>query len=191
MRARVLGGAECVYEDIAKLDALTGGWDGLTICVNDIGVHVEHLDHWVTLHPDKMVESGTDPDHPEGWPWVRQRDEKGLPDGYVTWSHKPGRGAMKVVKSWGGGSSGLLAVATAYEIGCRRVVLCGVPMDKRGWFEGSLTHEGDTSFTSVDSHRRTWRRSKDKLVKRVRSMSGWTKELLGEPTREWLEDTDD
>lgn len=190
MKAVVFGGAACVHDDFRRLEDLYGPWDGLVIAVNDIGTHLEQIDHWVTLHPDKMVEAGTDPDHPEGWPWEKQRREKGLADGYVTWTHKPNRGTMKVVKSWGGGSSGLLGVCTAYEIGCQRVVLCGVPMDDGAWFEGSVTHDASERFTSVDSHRRVWRRTKDKLIKRVRSMSGWTKEMLGEPTLEWLEDDD-
>lgn len=183
--AAVVGGAECVWDDLAKLEELVGGeWPGLVVAVNEIGTHLERVDHWASLHPEKL--HGTDPDHPDGWCWDRQRLERGLEDGYVTWCHKPERGAMRWVKPFGGGSSGMLAVSVAWELGCDKIVCCGCPMDYGGWFDGSITHADDQHFTSYKSHRRAWQRKRDKLVTRVRSMSGWTAELLGEPTPEWL-----
>lgn len=183
--ARVLGGASCVYQDMEELDELVGRpWPGLTVAVNDIGVHFEDIDHWCSVHPEKLV--GTDPDHPDGLCWMEQREEEGLHDNYETWTHKPNRGTSRVATIGGSGSSGMLAVQVAYELDCPKVILCGVPMDTRGWFDESLTHQEDKSFTGAESHQRYWRRKKDRLIQRTRSMRGWTQELLGAPTRKWL-----
>lgn len=186
---RVLGGAECVYEDMEQLDELVGRpWPGITIAVNDIGVHFEDIDHWCSVHPEKLV--GTDPDHPEGLCWVEQRDVAGLHDNYLTWTHKSDRGTDREVSAPGRGSSGALAVHVAYELDAPRVALCGVPLDTRTWFDGSLTHEGDVGFTSAPSHQRYWRRKSDWFKERTRSMRGWTRDLLGVPTKKWLGVTD-
>jgi hypothetical protein len=69
------------------------------------------------------------------------------------------------------GSSALLGALAALKIGYRRIILCGCPLDEKkyqpfqiGWI------------------------AKEKVVKgKVFSMSGWTKELLGAPGAEWME----
>lgn len=60
-------------------------------------------------------------------------------------------------------------------------ILAGVPMqperahyfDNRQWAEATVYH----------SH---WRRYRDRFEGRIKSMSGWTQELLGAPDEEWI-----
>jgi hypothetical protein len=60
-------------------------------------------------------------------------------------------------------------------MGYQRIILCGCPLigknDKAG---------------SYETFRRGWEARRQELEDRVRSMSGWTREYLGAPDREWL-----
>ena len=159
---------------------MTGEWDGLVVAVNDIGVHWPgEIDAWASLHPEKFKR------------WVLERREKGHPDGYFTW----GSGAKKsgkvdrTIKTWAGGSSGMLGVTVALDgLKVERVVLAGVPMDKQPHFAESTVHSGTRAWGSADGHWKWWKsdRALPKMEGKVKSMSGRTAELLGEPTVEWL-----
>lgn len=174
--ALVLGGASCVWEDVRGVESLVGGpWPGVVVAINDAGVAWRGaVDHWVTLHPEKMAE------------WRRQREAFGLPPAGTHWCHKLDRRAERIDRSYSGnvrmvgGSSGLLAVGVALdELGCRSV-LCGVPMDERpNEFTGR-------PWGPFSRYREAWRRSAERLAPHVRSMSGWTRELFGPPDEAFL-----
>jgi hypothetical protein len=79
-------------------------------------------------------------------------------------------------------SSGGYAAKIALEDGYDRVVLAGVPMvatDKH------FTRK--QIWTQRDSFVRGFKDSIPHFAGRVRSMSGWTQEMLGAPDKEWLE----
>jgi hypothetical protein len=190
VKAIVLGGAECVWRDLAALERMAGRWDGLVIAVNDVGCHwTRHLDHWVSLHPERLVRG--DPNHPARWPWVKQRAYNGHPNGFRTWARTTSAHRVtkidQTLRTWGGGSSGLLAVTVAKEIGVTHLTLCGVPMTKDPHFRESQVHVKGRKWSSADSHWKAWLQVEDKLQGWVKSMSGRTRDLLGEPTAEWLE----
>jgi len=114
--------------------------------------------------------------------WIPARRKKGLPDAGQLW-HPRHRGKWPgsiPIESWGG-SSGMLCIAVAFELECTHIVLAGVPMvklnnhfdDPKPWFECRQYHS-------------VWKKLQPKLQGRVKSLSGWTKDLLGEPTEEWL-----
>lgn len=178
MRALCLGGGAEVWEDVRRLEMLCGPWDGLVIAANDIGSHWPRaLHHWVTLHPTKMQ------------PWIDLRREQGFPDGFKTWGGKV-RGTingMEFITPWSTGSSGMLAVQVAALLGCERAVLCGIPMTPTAHFAESQERFGPVWYSAL-SHWRAWRDMKFRMEGWVRSMSGNTKELLGEPTSDWLLD---
>lgn len=183
----ILGGAECVWRDVAALESLTGTWGGLVIAVNDVGVHwTRRLDHWVSLHPEKLVRGDTS--HPRRWPWVRQRAHNGHPNGYETWCRNTKRANVDHrIAAWSGGSSGLLAVNVARELGCTHLILCGVPMTRAPHFVESGVHVKGRKWTPADSHWKKWLAHEKDMQGWVKSMSGRTRELLGAPTAEWLE----
>jgi len=178
MKTIILGGAACVWDDLAKAERLCDA--DCVIAINDAGAsHNGHLDHWVSLHPEKFDN------------WLRQRTARGLSPPGSIWFHK-NVGEREVRRFGGefrsledlGGSSGLFAVRVALEVGATHVILCGVPMDpeqghyfdKKPWKEGR-------------KYQAAWEKSRDEMAGRVRSMSGWTARLLGEPDEVWLSST--
>ena len=177
--ALILGGGQCVWDDVRNLEAMIGGpWPGLVIAVNDVGcIWPRRLDHWCSLHAEKLPK------------WEQSRQRSGHPGKYETWGGRQKRHVDHTVQAWGGGSSGLLAVTIAIDhLKCDVVVLCGVPMDKRPHFAESIEHQPTRIWNSAEGHWRTWK--KDSVQRRmrdkVRSMSGRTRDMLGAPECEWL-----
>lgn len=194
-RALVLGGAKSVWRDVAVLETMIDGfWPGLVIAVNDVGcVWPRRLDHWVTLHHEKLaLDLGWR--NPDGGPhgWLALRDVNGHPDGYQVWGHvrKGTYAPDNFVRQWDSGSSGLLGVALAYQLGCTKVVLAGVPMDDRPHFAESVVHHPRQRWTSVRSHWEAWRKNLTRLRERTRSLSGRTRAELGAPSMGWLMDSE-
>jgi len=177
--ALVLGGAECLWEDLARLENLLGGrpWPGDVLACNDVGykrgddgrLYEGPLDHWCTLHAEKL--GG----------WKRKREAAGLSRGYQTWSSVRREVVQHHFTGWTSGSSGLYTVSVALKaLKYPRVVLCGVPMDAtRNTFS-------DRAWTSHKRYRRGWEGEKEYLKPRVRSFSGWTASVFGEPTVDWI-----
>jgi hypothetical protein len=158
-----------------------GEFAGVCAC-NDVGVvYRGRLEFWASLHPEKF---GL---------WAERRRRLGLPPhetilghvealtsnprlppcvtGYVP--HRfPGQNSA--------GSSGLFALKVALDR-FERAVLCGIPLapaaahyfDSRPW--GAAEHYLDG-----------WHEALPTIKGRARSMSGWTAELLGRPTAEWM-----
>lgn len=86
-----------------------------------------------------------------------------------------------VREEWGG-SSGLYAVQIAINVfRLDRIVLCGVPIEAGAGHIRGVEHWDDAPL-----YRQGWRRARPYIANRVRSMSGWTRELLGYPDRDWL-----
>ncbi len=96
---------------------------------------------------------------------------------YKVISHERKPGVDICIEDWWkpSGSSALLGVQAALRMGYTRIVLCGCPLigqnDKGGKYE---------------TFRAGWKERKDSVGPYVRSMSGWTAELLGKPTAEWM-----
>lgn len=178
--ALCVGGASCVWDDVRAWEAQYGGqWDGLIIAANDIGSHWPRiLDHWVSLHPNKFER------------WKALRAEQGMPAcAPVTWGRErrmsEPRVTDRVLKPWPGGSSGMFAVQVARELGCSRIILCGIPMTPTPHFGQSQEVFGP-QWIQAAGHWKAWPRQKHLMDGWVRSMSGRTRELLGAPTMEWL-----
>lgn len=177
--AIVLGGASCVWEDVRAWETIYGReWDGLVIAANDIGSWwPRRLDHWVSLHPNKLAR------------WAEQRVANGFPAAGETWG-RLGRYNEPVtwthqLEPWPLGSSGLLAVQVAQVLGVTRVILCGMPMTSTAHFTESKENFGPFWYAAA-GYWTAWAQHKEHLRGWVRSMSGKTKEMLGEPTLEWL-----
>lgn len=130
------------------------------------------LDHWATMHPDQLPR------------WIAERARCGqLPAGqYWHARHRivPKEITSRAVESWGG-SSGLLCVAVALELGVERTVLAGVPM-----LPNCKHYDSDKRWDEARAYHRAWEQHKEAMLGRVKSMSGWTRDLLGWPSEEWL-----
>lgn len=180
----VIGGALGNWRDVATLETLIDGfWPGVVVIVNDVGEwwHREP-DHWATLHPEKLFSKHCKT-HEKGWRGMRA--DRGLPPSRQLWSHakNPNWPVNGTVKQWASGSSGLLGIAVAAEVGCDAIVLAGIPMDERPHFAESSVHDPKAPWMSVRSHIPAWKRPPvmDQLKAMCRSMSGWSREVLGAP----------
>lgn len=163
----LLGFAAGLFDDLAAL----GPIDADVMAVNGAGLVVGALDHWVSLHPDQLAA------------FARRRAAAGLVGGFTTWSPDPGPGIDRVttdVERFG--TSSLYAVRIAlHRLGYQRVILAGVP------FEDGQPYVGGAAIPRpLIGHRTAWRQARPEMADRVRSLSGWTRSLLGAPTPAWL-----
>lgn len=129
------------------------------------------VDHWATFHADLMPK------------WIEARRTAGRSPAGALWTgnHRaqPAGLRMQRTANWGG-SSGLLAVSMALTIGCDPIVLCGIPLDhEQGHFDNPK------KWRDAVNYRKGWVDHKIEMAN-TRSMSGWTRGLLGAPSPEWL-----
>ena len=170
--ALVLGGAACVHGDIANWRLL--GTEDVVVAVNNIGRDMEGVaDAWCTMHPEKMQE------------WINDRRKALRPDHKTLWRprHRQGPNSlvMQAAPSWGGGS-GLLGVTVALlSFEATHCVLVGIPMTAEG-----KHYDCQRLWTEAPRYHHAWNRYLPHLKGRVRSMSGWTSQLLGLPDENWL-----
>lgn len=196
MNALVLGSAEGAGEDLILFALDLDCWrtePWCMIAINDAGWMIgetlpdggiiPRIDHWTHLHTEDMPAR------------IEKRRALGGNMDFTTWSRRLGANGETpdriAPQHLGAGSSGLYAVGIAlYELGCEKVVLCGVPMDERPRMGDTLSWvDRDPATGDKDKlalFRPVWEAAFPKLDGRVRSMSGWTRELLGVPTAEWL-----
>lgn len=171
LSALVLGGANTLAAD--KAAALELFEPHLIIgCNHAARDEPGRIDHWVTMHPELLPN------------WLNQRRAAGRPEPGKLWAarHKAHRLELEIerIESWGG-SSGLLCVAVAFRLGVKRIVLAGVPLRK------TFDHFDDPRpWDEARQYWPAWEKHLGRMTDRVRSLSGWTQNLLGSPTREWL-----
>lgn len=149
------------------------------ICAtNMIGIEWPgRLDYWCTLHPFK---AGPWPGMAEA---LRRRQLAGRNKPQV-WAHKVAPGIDRQTDDWAG-STGLLCVKVMRLEQFTRIVLAGVPMSQAGGH-----YYDDQPWGAAHVFRKGWSRKQRELAPYIRSMSGWTKDLLGAPTEAWLAGTE-
>jgi len=172
----ILGTSEGMWDDVAKAKGLAKNHH--VLCINDAAIHYPAvIHHIVSLHGPfcgalrtiKMA--------------GRLYDQKEPP---VTHSDKDGEGIdckwrfMNV-----GGTSALLSCQIAMDIGYEKIILCGCPLDGTPHYWDDPNKKGVLDCGAIHM---TWRDAIPKLKDKVRSMSGKTKEFLGETTADWLND---
>lgn len=161
--ALVLGGSPDLAKDV---EAYKGPVDAVIAC-NEAGFWWKgNLKAWVSLHPEYFQK------------WSTERKARGYRTTEILASHRsltppipePPLGLVTKPNFKGqplGGSSGLFAAKVALQdLGYRHCVLAGIPL-----LEG------------YDHFRSPWLEVPAKHLNRMRSMSGWTRGLLGRP--EW------
>jgi hypothetical protein len=175
--AVVLGGASCVWADLEELRGMAN--PDIVVAVNDVGtVYPHELHHWASYHAGYFTR------------WVEQRQKNGLPGTPVLWTGKRlPRGLRSDIKIFDlfGGSSGLLGAHIAMQC-ADRVVLAGVPMDPT--MQHYHGRDRGKPWKDAKSYHRHWQVLAPRLRPHLRSMSGWTRDLLGSPTPTWLQGED-
>lgn len=166
----ILGGADTLAADREAAFALFEP-DVIIACNHAARDEPGRVDHWVTMHPEQLPR------------WIEARKAKGFAPAGRYWHarHRISPVEATPIESWGG-SSGLLCVVVAFAIGCQRVVLAGVPMVKM-----SRHYDDPRPWMEARQYWPVWERRRAQMQPRVRSLSGWTRDLLGPPTREWID----
>ena len=158
----VVGAAACVWDDLARL----GSWPHHIVVVNQIGIRIPAFQYWASLHPEFLIQK-----------WLPRRKE--LIGQVGLWSHKTFRNVDLVLTDWNG-SSGLFAVKCGLVMGYNRIVCAGTPLDDQHHFNI------EKRWPDCLAYRKAWIKHQADLKPFVRSLSGWTRDLLGEPTEGWL-----
>lgn len=188
----VFGPAECCWVDLDAATTFLAGRAFDTIAVKRaVELYPGKLFAYATLHPNAAVAS------------IRSRDAMGFPMGFPLFTSTEFLRAAARMKRNGrelgisgvrlfsdlAGSSGLFGVRCALE-SHKKIILCGVPMDESPYsMTPNIPGLSMGNFQShVNAYRRGWVKSHALLKDQVRSMSGWTREMLGAPTEEWLAD---
>jgi hypothetical protein len=170
-----------------------GVWDDLTyrfspegnhaavIAVNNMILHWKgRVHHGVSMHPEEpglwralrpYYQCEGSHVHTHGY---RAHEKPGIPECDYIWDIPAGKG----------GTSSLLAVFIALAIGYDRVVLCGVPLDGNGHFYDPPDMK--IPVFSSDFLQSEWLKAREQFSGRVRSVSGRTRDWLGEPSEDWL-----
>lgn len=173
MIALCLGGAKSVWSDLQAAEVLLDGKPRLIVACNYAGLHYEgRIDAWASLHPELL------------WQWRRDRASGGRNTDcrYFVYSGHADCGFAELLPERWAASSGLyMAQAALEKMGATGAILCGVPMDPAArhihwpgeWEDGSRYWHGVLKAHADEPDR-------------IRSMSGRTRELFGEPDGEWL-----
>ncbi|MFA5379754.1 MAG: hypothetical protein WC455_28605 [Dehalococcoidia bacterium] len=185
--AVVLGSARCIWDDLSRID-----FDKVeVIAVNDMIMHYKgELHHAVSLHPEE----------PPLWRQLRWTNGCHAGGHIYTHSHRlpenndhlppyefKTRHALDflwVLEGGRSGSSGLFACMVGLAMGYERIILAGIPIDGTGHFfdpPGKVVNQFLGMNITLE-----WDNANRKYFKgRVKSLSGRTKEWLGEPPTEW------
>lgn len=171
LRALVLGSADTLDADrAAALELFT---PDLIIACNQAAIEAPHVDASVTMHPDIRDRL-----------WLKERERKGLPPAGQLWHprHRGNWPNSKPIESWGG-SSGMLCITVAFELQCTHIVVCGVPLLPNHCH----FNEPGKRWNEARQYHPVWKRLYPRIKDRVRSQSGFTRDLLGAATQEWID----
>lgn len=171
----VVGAAPCSQDDISVC-LLTVPRPLSTVSFMLIGIDAVDKyqgrgDYFATYHPVDIL------------PAIDRRAELGANTDYIVISHKSyfdqsaGRDVVDKIVPFRppSGSSALLGVLAGISLGYKKIILCGCPLEGK-----------NKKKSSYEVYRRGWTAKLQEIKDVVRSMSGWTRELLGAPTGEWL-----
>lgn len=155
----IIGSAPCTEIDLAFVPPLEA--DYMMIGLDSVEKYMGRVDYMATYHPAEIPQI------------IERRRKAGGNTDWQVISHekRPGVDIVTPLKGKPSGSSAMLGIETAIKLGHRKIICCGCPLD------------GDRKY---ESFRRGWQERIDLIKDKVRSMSGWTRDLVGAPSVEWL-----
>ena len=166
----IIGIAPCANDDICELQAipfrLFVDCDWLAVGVDAVDRYIWPLKYMATYHPEDIEPA-----------FQRRKSFIGDIDFKVI-SHIENPGVDIIIPyEYPSGSSALLGAMAGIEIGYKKIILCGCPLQG----VNSVNHD-------YNKFHEGWKVRKDLVCDKVRSMSGWTAEFLGKPTGDWLDE---
>lgn len=164
----IIGRAPCWKEDLSRLNDLTTDFDVVAIGMDC--AYEGNVDYFATYHNEEIEV------------YAKKRVELNRNTNYRIISHIAPKGTkVDVLEPYESpsGSSALLGALGAMKEGYTKVVLCGCPLQGK-----------NDKNQLYESFQRGWKKHSEKVTGKVKSMSGWTAEFLGEPTKGWLNGSD-
>lgn len=162
-RLVVMGSAPCLEQDMIGLLAgslLVPMFDFCAVGLDCADRFLGRIEHAVSYHPKEFRA------------FRERRAQAGGNLDYLQHSHAAVAGLE--IRLWPfaspSGSSAMLGVEMGLGLGYDRIVVCGCPLDTGGY---RRFQEG-------------WKVRLETIKDKTRAMSGFTRELLGAPTKEWL-----
>lgn len=180
MKTLILGTASNIYDDEKAARNLFK--PDIVIAVNHMGIHHAGLiDHWASCHVELFPE------------WLKARADDGHDEVGQLWTAQSNMPHLTTeLKALGvkgapysETSSGGLAVEVALQLGAGKIILAGLPLQNGGHYYGD-----ENAFMEEAHYRRGWLAKKAEWADKVRSMSGWTMEEFGRPTKAWLKESE-
>lgn len=175
MKVLIFGRANGVWDEIKQ--ALSMGDFDRVIGVGSAGCdYPGAMSDWCTFHGNMFPR------------WIELRKARGYPGPLWLWSASNGRRICEMERRFGvqsvkhndGGSSGKIAYDVArLRIKATKIVLCGIPLTVEGG-----QYDTDRPWHEALRFRVPWEKIVDDTL---RSMSGWTMQKFGSPTKEWLD----
>jgi len=171
----VCGDAACIWDDLERFGCRSDngiakrGWDFFTVnrLVETFPGRVEHCYSNVAWVIRRHIRA--------------RRDEYAHEFGPPLVSHSRTAGTDFIWSWHGGGTSGLGAILTALALGYDEIVLAGMPLDN-GPHNGEPPWRRTRFTTEVNDRDEHWQRAIELAFEdRVRSLSGRTRDWLGEP----------
>ena len=167
----ITGSAPCVMDDLHDLAAIGDHQDQadlMALGLDAVDKYPWPIRYVATFHPEDIPEI------------FRRRTIAGGNRDFKVISHQQKDGVDIVISDYWdpSGSSALLGVQAALQMGYERIILCGCPLTGK-----DHTANGANNY---EVYRKGWEVKKAELDGLVKSMSGWTRDILGSPTEEWL-----
>ena len=147
----------------------------VVFAVNDIGMYLDHVDHFVSLHGEKLLH----------WAGIR-KDGTSKPVYREFWTHTGKHYPAGIDYHWDGLTplmplSGYFAMQIAWIMGAERIVLIGCPGDATKRFFDAKPKPGERySELGIRKQIEDEMRRIPEFKRAVRSTSGWTKEFFGD-----------
>jgi hypothetical protein len=181
----LIGAAPCVVDDIKAFLSLRGescdpwqsccpayaGLDWMAIGLDAINLASWPIQYFATYHPSEIEEAR------------ERRARAGGNTDYMVIAHQQhaekatGRGLVDLILPCEppSGSSALLGVLAGIKMGYEKIIVCGCPLI------GTNAAGYDYSYFRIG-----WEAKLNEIRDKTRAMSGWTRELLGMPDTNWL-----
>lgn len=164
----IIGGARCVWDDIAKLNMRERGD---IMVVNDIGCYLDWpLDHWISMHKINL----------RHWVSLRRGHSMAFNQGFKSHTQES---FESINNAWYITDpmpySGVYAAQVALALGYEKITLVGIPQDDSPklfdppWLEGQTHSDSNKKIQEIADKNPEFKRC-------VRSLSGNTREWWGE-----------
>ncbi len=155
----IIASGPCRDEGVKEFKALQpGAYD--TCCINETGLwHIGPFRYWVSSHSDKLLE------------WAKIKPNSGA----ELWSYRQRPNVNHAHIRWDGGSSTFVAVQFGlFTWEYQRIVVVGAPLT------------GGNEYGEYGRFLPAWEKLNPEFLHRVRSMSGETAKILGNPDKEFV-----